>query len=50
MKSLINDGGSFTFENGTVVTTAQEFVDFVEQDYQETIADGGEWGLSLIHI
>ena len=45
MKSLINDGGNFTFENGTVVTTAQEFVDFVEQDYQQTIADGGEWGL-----
>ena len=44
MKSLINDGGNFTFENGTVVTTAQEFVDFVEQDYQQTIADGGEWG------
>ena len=42
--SLINDGGNFTFENGTVVTTAQEFVDFVEQDYQQTIADGGEWG------
>ena len=44
MKSLIKDGGNFTFENGTVVTTAQEFVDFVEQDYQQTIADGGEWG------
>ena len=44
MKSLINDGGNFTFENGTVVTTAQEFVDFVEQEYQETIADGKEWG------
>ena len=43
-KSLINDGGNFTFENGTVVTTAQEFVDFVEQDYQKTIAEGGEWG------
>ena len=41
---IINDGGNFTFENGTVVTTAQEFVDFVEQDYQKTIADGGEWG------
>jgi len=44
MKSLINDGGNFTFENGTVVTTAQEFVDFVEQEYQKTIADGREWG------
>ena len=37
MKSLINDGGNFTFENGTVVTTAQEFVDFVEQEYQDEI-------------
>ena len=44
MKSLINDGGNFTFENGTVVNTAQEFVDFVEQEYQETIAEGKEWG------
>ena len=43
LKSLINDGGNFTFENGTKVSTGQEFVDFIEKEYQEIIADGGEW-------
>ena len=34
---------TYRFENGTVVTTAQEFVDFVEQDYQKDLANGVEW-------
>jgi len=49
LKSLINDGGNFTFENGTKVSTGQEFVDFIEKEYQEIIADGGEWGWDTVY-
>ena len=37
MKSLINDGGNFSFENGTVVTTCSRICSYIEQDYQKTI-------------
>lgn len=44
MKSMIEDGGLFIFEDGHSVTTSQEFVDKVEAEYQESIEKDEQWG------
>ena len=44
MKTLIQDGGMFVFEDGYKASTAQEFVDKVEAEYQESLEKEEEWG------
>ncbi|MFL2576276.1 MAG: hypothetical protein ACJ0QD_03890 [Flavobacteriaceae bacterium] len=44
MKSMIMDGGTFNFEDGTSVTTGGAFVAKIEEDYQNAIANNEDWG------
>ena len=44
MKSMIENGGLYIFEDGHSVTTGQEFVDKVEAEYQESIEKDEQWG------
>ena len=44
MKTLIQDGGMFVFEDGYKASTAQEFVDKIEAEYQESLEKEEEWG------
>jgi len=44
MKTMIQDGGIFVFEDGYKASTAQEFVDKVEAEYQESLEKEEEWG------
>ena len=44
MKSMIEDGGMFIFEDGYTVSTGQEFVDKIESEYIESLEKGQEWG------
>jgi hypothetical protein len=44
MKSMIEDGGLFVFEDGFTATTGQEFVDKVEVEYQESLEKEEAWG------
>ena len=44
MKTMIQDGGMFVFEDGYTASTAQEFVDKIEAEYQESLEKGEEWG------
>ena len=44
MKTMIQDGGIFVFEDGYKASTAQEFVDKVEAEYQESLKKEEEWG------
>ena len=45
MKTLIQDGGMFVFEDGYKASTAQEFVDKIEAEYQESLEKEEEWGI-----
>ncbi|MFL2666398.1 MAG: hypothetical protein ACJ0NM_03340 [Flavobacteriaceae bacterium] len=47
LKALISDGGNFTFSDGSVVTTGEEFAAKVEEDYQKSLEDGQEWGWNI---
>mgnify|MGYP001158668019 FL=1 len=47
MKSMIEDGGLFIFEDGHTATTSQEFVDKVEAEYQESIEKDEQWGWKI---
>ena len=44
MKTMIQDGGTFVFEDGYTASTAQEFVDKIEAEYQESLEKEEEWG------
>ena len=44
MKTMIQDGGMFVFEDGYTASTAQEFVDKIEAEYQESLEKEEEWG------
>ena len=44
MKTMIQDGGMFVFEDGYTASTAQEFVDKIEAQYQESLEKEEEWG------
>ena len=44
MKEMIADQGMFVFEDGFTANSAQEFVDKVESEYQETLDNEQEWG------
>ena len=44
MKTMIQDGGMFVFEDGYTASTAQEFVDKIEAEYQESLEKKEEWG------
>lgn len=47
LKGLIADGGVFIFEDGHTATNGQEFVDKIEQGYQESIEKGETWGWKI---
>ncbi|MAU62838.1 MAG: hypothetical protein CMC38_00595 [Flavobacteriaceae bacterium] len=47
LKALISDGGNFTFSDGLVVNTGEEFASKVEEDYQKSLDDGQEWGWNI---
>tara|TARA_B100001996_G_scaffold337297_1_gene289085 strand:- start:1790 stop:2302 length:513 start_codon:yes stop_codon:yes gene_type:complete len=47
LKSLISDGGNFTFEDGTNVSTGDEFTSKIEKEYQESLEKGQEWGWKI---
>ena len=47
LKSLISDNGNYTFSDGTNVTTAEEFVDKIEESYQQSIEKGQDWGWNV---
>ena len=47
LKKLISDGGNFTFSDGSVVTSGEEFAAKVEEDYQKSLEDGQEWGWNI---
>ena len=44
LKGMIMDEGRYNFEDGTAVSTAQEFIDKIESEYQLSIANEGDWG------
>ena len=44
MKTMIQDGGIFVFEDGYTASTSQEFVDKIEAEYQESLEKEEEWG------
>ena len=44
MKTMIQDGGMFVFEDGYTANTAQKFVDKIEAEYQESLEKEEEWG------
>ena len=49
LKGMITDGGRYNFEDGTSVSTAQEFVDKIESEYQLSIANQGNWGWRTVY-
>ena len=44
LKSYIVDGGNFSFADGTVVTNGDDFVSYIDAEYQQAIESGSEWG------
>ena len=44
LKTMIQNGGLFVFEDGYTASTAQEFVDKIEAEYQESLEKEEEWG------
>ena len=44
LKGMIMDGGRYNFEDGTAVSTAQEFIDKIESEYQLSIVNEEDWG------
>lgn len=44
LKSYIVDGGNFSFADGTVVTNGDDFVAYIDAEYQQAIESGSEWG------
>lgn len=49
LKEIISDQGRYNFEDGTKVSTAQEFVDKIESEYQENISNGEEWAWKTVY-
>lgn len=49
LKALISDEGRYNFEDGTAVTTAQEFVDKIESQYQANLSNGEEWAWNTVY-
>ena len=47
LKSFIVDGGNFSFADGTVVTTGDDFVAHIDAEYQEAIENNEDWGWSI---
>lgn len=49
LKEIITDGGRFNFEDGTIVSTAQEFVDKIESEYQSSVENDEDWGWKTVY-
>ena len=49
LKGMISDEGRYNFEDGTSVSTAQEFVDKIESDYQLSLENNEEWGWKTVY-
>jgi hypothetical protein len=49
LKGMITDGGRYNFEDGTSVSTAQEFVDKIESEYQSSITNQENWGWRTVY-
>ena len=47
LKSFIVDGGEFSFADGTVVTTGDDFVAHIDAEYQEALENGEDWGWNI---
>ena len=44
LKGMITDGGRYNFEDGTSVSTAQEFIDKIESEYQSSVENDEDSG------
>ena len=49
LKGMITDGGRYNFEDGTSVSTAHEFVNKIESEYQSSIANQENWGWRTVY-
>ena len=49
LKEIITDGGRYNFEDGTSVSTAQEFVDKIESEYQSSVENDEDWGWKTVY-
>ena len=49
LKGMITDGGRYNFEDGTSVSTAQEFVNKIESEYQSSITNQENWGWRTVY-
>ena len=49
LKKIITDGGRYNFEDGTSVSTAQEFVDKIESEYQSSVENDEDWGWKTVY-
>ena len=49
LKGMITDGGRYNFEDGTTVSTAQEFVDKIESEYQLSVSNQENWGWRTVY-
>ena len=47
LKSFIVDGGNFSFADGTVVTTGDDFVAYIDAEYQDAIENNEDWGWTI---
>jgi len=44
LKSYLVDGGNYSFADGTVVTNGDDFVAYIDAEYQQSVESGAEWG------
>ena len=49
LKEIITDGGRYNFEDGTIVSTAHEFVDKIESEYQSSVENDEDWGWKTVY-
>mgnify|MGYP001436566960 FL=1 len=49
LKEIITDGGRYNFEDGTIVSTAQEFVAQIESEYQSSVENDEDWGWKTVY-
>ncbi len=49
LKGMITDGGRYNFEDGTSVSTAQDFVDKIESEYQLSVSNQENWGWRTVY-
>ena len=47
LKTFLVDGGTYSFADGTTVTNGDDFVSYIDGEYQEAMESGAEWGWTI---